>query len=183
MTIFLLTLVAMAFNPHIIQQYISMVQTGYIPELATPTIGAYLRFFWFGIDKFWLQFVPPIFGGLWFVYYWYKHHKTWSWMKEIPLLLLVSQISAPYTYTYDQIILIPVIILATIWLVQDWNRWTSFVLAGIFLILNILDLVLHMKLSDFWFIWLAPGFLIWFILVRWQNSKIKDRVFISASVI
>lgn len=174
-TIILLTLLAMAFNPQIIHQYLGMLQTGYIPELATPTIGAYLRFFWLGTDKFWLQFVPPIFGGLWFLFYWNKHHKSWHWVKELPILLLVSQVSAPYTYTYDQVILIPAIIQAVTWLVQDWKRWSTLVFAGIFLTINILDLVLHMRLSDFWFIWMAPALLIWFLLVRWQYSKAKEK--------
>jgi hypothetical protein len=174
LTILLLTLVAMVFNPYIINQYIVMMQTGYLPELATPTIGSYLRFFWLGTDKFWLQFIAPIFGGLWFLFYWYKHHDSWSWLISIPIILLVSQVTAPYTYTYDQVILIPAIILACIWLVKDWKRWSTLFFIGVFLLINILDLVLHMKLSDFWFIWMAPALLIWFLLIQRQYNDSKD---------
>jgi len=163
-----LTLVAIMFNPHVLAQYLDMVQQGYLPELATPTIGAYLRFFWLGTDKFWLQFVAPVVGGLWMLYYWYRHNPTWSWAEQMPVLLLASQVSAPYTYTYDQVILIPVVILVMTKIGQNWKSWTNLILLAVYLAINILDLVLHMKLSDFWFVWLAPAFLIWFILARKQ---------------
>jgi len=168
-----LSLIAMLFNPRIIQNYLIMVQTGYLTELATPTLGAYLRFFWLGTDKFWLQFVAPAIAILWFAYYWYKHHHTWSWLNEVPILLLVSTVSAPYTYTYDQIILIPAIIQAVVWLVLDWKRWSTLIFALLFLIVNILDLVLHMRLSDFWFVWMAPALFIWYLLIRrmYANSS------------
>ena len=180
-TVLLLTLIAMVFNPHIIQQYFVMLQTYRISEWANPTIGAYLRFFWFGTDKFWLQILPSLFGGLWFLFYWYTHNKTWNWVYELPVLLLVSQITSPYTWTYDQVILIPAVIQAVIWIATDWKRWSTLILVIIFLGLNILDLILHMRLSDFWFIWLAPALLIWFLMTRWQYSP-KKKILVSQSV-
>jgi len=169
-TILLMTLIAMAFNHHIIQQYLGMMENSYIPQLATPTIGAYIRFFWLGIDKFWLQFVPAIFAGLWFLVYWKKHGNSWVWLYELPILLFVSQISAPYTYTYDQVILMPAIILAIIWLVAAKLRWSTIIFACVFIGITILDLILHMRLDDFWFIWMAPTLFIWFLLIRRQYS-------------
>lgn len=172
-TIVLLTLIAMIFNPHIISQYLTMVKTGYITELATPTIGAYLRYFWLGTDKFWLQFVAPAVGGLWFLYYWRIHQASWKWIDTLPILLLVSQVSAPYTYTYDQVILLPAILQAVIWLVRDWKRWLNLILLGAFLLINILDVTLHTKLSDFWFIWMAPALFIWYWLAhRFRSSSL-----------
>jgi hypothetical protein len=172
-TVLLLTLIAIVYNPHIVQQYLNMLQTYRISDWANPTIGAYLRFFWFGTDKFWLQFLPSMFGGLWFLYYWHIHNKSWNWMDELPLLLFVSQITSFYTWTYDQVILIPVIIQAAIWLLRGWNRLSTLILSIVFLGINVLDLILHMRLSDFWFIWLAPALLIWFLLIRWQYSSQK----------
>jgi hypothetical protein len=64
---------------------------------------------------------------------------------------------------------------------SDWKYWLTFLLAIIFLRLNILDLILHMRLDDFWFIWMAPALLIWFIIVRWQYPKLKNRQSLSAS--
>ncbi len=174
-TVILLTLIAWIFNPHIIQQYLGMLQTYQISDWANPTIGAYLRFFWFGTDKFWLQFLPSIIGCIWFIYYWCKHHRSWNWVDELPLLLLISQVTASYTWTYDQVILIPAIIQATVWIMYDWKRWSTFFVAIIYLSINLLDLVLHRILSDFWFIWMAPALLILYLFIRWRYMKRKDK--------
>jgi hypothetical protein len=175
-TILLLTLIAIVFNHHIIQQYLVMLQTYGISEWANPTIGAYLRFFWFGTDKFWLQFLPSLLGGLWFLYYWYVHNKSWNWVDELPIVLLVSQITSPYTWTYDQVILFPAIIQVAVWMLRGWKRWSTLILSIVFLGISALDLFLHMRLDDFWFIWLAPVLLIWFLIVRWQYSSQKTKL-------
>ncbi len=171
LTMAALTAIAMLFNPHVISQYLAMMQTSYLPELATPTIGAYLRFFWLGVDKFWLQFIPPLAGGIWFLYYWLKYRNSWSWALALPILLLVSQVTAPYTYTYDQVVLLPAITLAVQWLNKDWKRWPAIIMAVLFIIVSILDLTLHIKLNDFWFVWLAPAWLAWYLIVQYLNQK------------
>jgi hypothetical protein len=174
-SVMLLSFIAWLFNPHIFQQYFGMLQTYQISDWANPTIGAYLRFFWFGIDKFWLQFLPSIIGCIWFIYYWYKHHSSWDWVDELPLLLIISQITSSYTWTYDLVILIPAIIQATVWISSDWKRWSTLFLAIYYMIINILDLILHRTLSDFWFIWIAPALLILYLLIRWQYTKQIDK--------
>ena len=173
-TIIGLTLIAMVTNPHIIQQYLGMLQTYQITDWASPTIGAYIRYFWLGLDKFWIQFIPSLAAGLWMIFYWYRHRTTWKWINELPIILLVSQLTSPYSWTYDLVILLPAILLAAIWVTGNWKRWMTLFLAIIFLCINILDLVLHMKLDDFWFIWVVPALFIWFLLIRWQYPKLIE---------
>jgi hypothetical protein len=168
LTITVLILIAMLFNPSIFSQYLGMARAGYLSERATPTIGAYLRYFWLGVDQFWLQFIPPMIAVAWFIWYWQKHRSSWTWMHELPILLLVSQVSAPYTYTYDLVILLPVIIQATVLLASCRKCWMTALLVAVFIMINILDLLLHMRFNDFWFIWIAPSIFLWFLIVRWQ---------------
>ena len=139
-TILSLTLIAMAFNPQIIKQYFGMLQTYQISDWAIPTIGSYLHFFWLGLAKFWLQFLPSILGGIWFIYYWYRHHESWNWSDELPIILLVSLLTSPYSWTYDLVILIPAILLAVIWMTSNRKRWSTLLLANILLGIDILDL-------------------------------------------
>jgi len=181
-TVLVLTLITMAFNPLILQQYFAMFQAYHITDWANPTIGAYLRYFIFGIDKFWLQFIPSIFGGIWLIYTWISHNKSWNWPKDLPIILLVSQITSPYTWTYDLVILLLPIIQAAFWILMDPKRRSIIIFLIIYLVLNILDLVLHMKLEDFWFLWFAPSLLIWYLLVRHQytahpvNSRLTTQI-------
>jgi hypothetical protein len=182
-TILSLTLIAVLFNPQIVKQYFAMLQTYQLSDWAVPTIGSYLRFFWLGLDKIWLQFLPSILGALWFIYYWYKQHASWNWADKLPIILLVSLLTSPYSWTYDQIILLPAILLAVIWMSSDWHRWSTLFLGIVFLGLNILDLTLHMRLDDFWFIWLAPALFIWFILVHWQYPQLQGGQYLTVSEI
>ena len=177
MAVLILTLIAWIFNPHIILQYLGMLQTYQISDWANPTIGAYLRFFWFGTDKFWIQFLPSMIGGMWFIYYWYKHHSSWDWKNELPILLLISQVTALYTWTYDQVILIPAIIQATVWIMYDWKRWFTLFVVISYLSIIFLDLYLHRTLSDFWFVWMAPALLLLYLVIRWQYKKTSEEYF------
>ena len=171
-TIFL-TLLPMIFNPSVIQQYLSAMQTYQTAEWATPTFGSYLRFFLFGTNAIWPQFLPVIFGVLWFAFDWHRHAQSWNWVERLPALLLVSLLTAPYAWTYDYVILLPAVIQAAVWLVKERKSWSSYALVGVFVGISILDLALHMKLNDFWFIWLAPAILIWYLLVRINNLRLK----------
>jgi hypothetical protein len=174
-SVLLLTLVASIFNQQIIYQYVAMLKVSYIPDLATPTIGSYLRFFWLGTDKFWLQFLPTIVGIIWFIYYWSKKHKSWNWLEELPLLLLISMLTASYSWTYDLVILLPAILQAAIWILSDWKRWSTIFLFIYFLCINILYLILHKILNDFWFFWMTPAILVWYLLTKKAHISDENR--------
>lgn len=170
-SVILLTLVAMLFNQQIIFQYFGMLRGSYIPDLATPSIGSYLRFFWLGTDKFWLQFLPTIIGGIWFIYYWRKKHRSWNWLDELPLLLLISLLTSSYSWTYDLVILLPAVLQVTIWILSDWKHWWTLLLVIIFTAINVLYLVLHKNYTDFWFGWMTPILLLMYLPLRWQHKK------------
>jgi hypothetical protein len=76
-------LIPTIWNPTIMTDY-TYALFNYPPtDWATPTLGGYLRLV-FGMEKFWLQFIPPIIGGLWFIYFWRKNHMNWDWSKTCP---------------------------------------------------------------------------------------------------
>lgn len=166
-----LILISMTFNSHIIQQYLEMLQSYGISDWANPTLGSYLRFFWFGTNQFWLQFLPAVFGAAWFLYYWHVHHHSWDWLREFPIILLVSLITSPYAWTYDQVILIPVVIQAAVLLTEDREHRRVIIFGILYLALNLLNLLLHMRLDDFWFIWFSPALLIWYLLLCRQDPS------------
>jgi hypothetical protein len=169
-TIILSTAITMVFNPSILEQYIRMISTYNLSNWANPTIGSYLRYFEFGIDQFWLQFLPAILGGIWIFYFWYVRRQTWDWKNELPLILIASIITSPYMWTYDQVILVPVVIQASFWIAEEWKKLPAITLGVFFLVISFLDLILHMRFDEFWFIWLAPAILIWYLITRWWNK-------------
>ena len=180
-SIMVMTMVGLIFNQKMILQYIGILQTYHISEWATPTIGAYLRLFWLGTEKFWLQFLPTLVGVFWFIFYWRKHKQSWNWLLVLPVILFVSQLTSPYNWTYDLVILTPAMVLAGVWMMTDWKHWTTIFLIIMFLGISILDLILHMRLDDFWFIWVAPALLGWFLITRWQYKKSQNHVSLSGA--
>ena len=182
-TILGLTLIALLFNPRILQQYWNTLQSYRLSEWATPTIGAYLRYFWFGTDKFWIQFLPTILGVIWLAYFIRKVKMTWDWTKILPIVLFASMISSPYAWTYDQVILIPAVIQATIWIAEFKKVWVVIIGTITYITLNLLNLGLHMKVDDFWFIWFAPILLIWYLTIKRQSWYVQKQPKLSGQIV
>ena len=75
------TSIALVINPDVIQQYILAIRTYPPADWATPTIGGFFRLL-FGTEKFWLQFIPPLIGIIWLIYYWQRNRITWNWFNR-----------------------------------------------------------------------------------------------------
>jgi hypothetical protein len=96
----------LAFNPKAIHFF----RDAYGPAIATSCgFGGALRLI-FGMQHSWLQYVPCIFGILWFAWYWRKHGRDWSWKEHMPLLLVVSVASSPYCWFHDFLLILPAFI-------------------------------------------------------------------------
>jgi Glycosyltransferase family 87 len=162
------------FNPLVLTQYFQNMAEYPITEWATPTIGSYLRSL-FGLDKIWLQFLPTMLGAAWVIFHWYQRRNNWNWISEMPLLILVSLTTNPYSWTYDLALALPVIIYVSANMVTQ-----SFTLRGnttfkiiifLYITLNLLNLFLHTRYNEFWFGWFAPGLLLIFLLYRKKTRK------------
>jgi hypothetical protein len=92
----------------------------------------------------------------------------------MPMLIIVSLVTTPYSWTYDLILLLPVIIyVATEMAAKAHPRKLNIVLLLIimlYMILNILNILLHTQFNEFWFGWFAPGI---FLLFIFYKTKIR----------
>jgi hypothetical protein len=160
------TALAWLVNPGVISQYVAAA-TGYPPsDWATPTLGGGLRFA-FGYGRFWLQFLPSVAGALWFLWYWRRQRPAWRWSEQMPLILLVSLATTPYGWEYDQVVSLLAILQVAVWLVViPWGRASTLLVIG-YLALNGLALAINIaRINAFFFLWLAPSFLLWYLLAR-----------------
>ncbi len=157
-----LTVIALIPNPAVIQQYYTAVTTYPPVHWATPTLGGGLRWL-LGVEHFWLQFVPPLIGGVWLVIYWYQRRQRWDWMQVSPLLLFISLVTAAYAWTYDLVLLtLPIVQLGA--LSSRYTRGEQIRVLGVFAALNGLILLLQQWIyNDFWFMWVAPALLCWYL--------------------
>lgn len=155
------TLLAWLVNPSVFQQYI-YATTHYPPEeWATPTMGSVLRII-FGIEHFWLQFVPTMFGIVWIIYYWTKHHTAWDWHVQAPLLTLVSVCTSAYGWTYDQpVFILPIVSIFASIFSKPLNG-AAWVIIISYASINALDYML--RIPQIWLWWLAPLLLVWYLV-------------------
>jgi hypothetical protein len=97
----------MLFDPHVWRQYADAMGNRPPEEWVSPTIGTMLRLR-FGAELFRLQFVPVLFGLAWFAWHRRKQNRAWNWAEQLPLLLLVSFVTAPYgAWPFDMVLLLP----------------------------------------------------------------------------
>lgn len=159
-------LAPLLLNPHVWQQYADAMGNRPPSKWLSPTLGSVLRLA-LGEERFRLQFVPVAAGIAWFALYWRAKGKTWEWREQLPLLLLVSFVTAPYgAWPFDMVLLLP----AAMWMVLR----TEFAVRGpIFaglVAVNIGCLVMNLaKVPSFWFVWVSPAVLVLYaaaVLVR-----------------
>jgi hypothetical protein len=154
------TLIAFAFDSLIIHQYADALGNRPPAEWACPTIGAILRVV-FGLEYFRLQFVPVAMGLIWYVWHYRRfarasatENKNWDWCEQLPLLLLVSFVTAPYgAWPFDMVLLLP----AAMWLViHAKQNKRGVVIAGLVGV-NVGCLALNLlHIDSFWFMWVSP---------------------------
>jgi hypothetical protein len=166
-------IIAFLFNPNVIMEYIQSIQSSPPFYLATPTLGYFLRAI-FGFEKTWLQFVPTFIGVVWFLVYWQKKGSSWDWQQEMPILMFASIITAPFTWSHDQMILTPALMQATILLLLSEKRGKTSLILFVFILANIANLVLHKVADETWTIWLAPLLLICYWISLSHQPDLKN---------
>jgi hypothetical protein len=98
------------------------------------------------------------------VIYWVRHRKTWDWIEQAPLIILISVLTAAYGWTSDQSVSLIAILQIFVLLIPI--KMTSIHLRVIlsYIIINIL-LVVPLG-NQIWFWWLAPSLLIWYLVSK-----------------
>ncbi len=151
------TLIPMAFNPDVWNHYLAAYRDHPPTQWVSLTLGTFLRFV-FGNEHFWLQFVPMILGVAWFLGHWQAHGRTWNWAEQMPTILLVSFVTAPYgAWHFDLVLLlIPIWHLAAS--LTGRRRWLAL---GLFASANVAMVVLNSAGAwSYAYAWVAPVVLV-----------------------
>jgi hypothetical protein len=165
LTLLAASILTAIINPQIFQYYFNNVRYHSPLMWATPTIGGYLRYYFFGVEQFWPQYVGPVLGLIFFIFYWMKEKRSWSWRQNTPALVFASAITSFYSWTYDQVVLLVAVIKAWVLLLPRGKSAWPFI--ALFFVIQFMSLILHRYLDEFWFIWFAPVMLLWY----WSVEK------------
>jgi hypothetical protein len=131
----------------------------------SPVLGTGLRLV-FGVDRFWLQFVPTIPGLAWVAWYWRRHRRDWDWQQRLPALLFASFLTASYgAWPFDLVVLLLPLLQLTVRLQAAPVR-TIALAATWFALVNLLALTqLMAEVQYFCFVWMTPTLWAGYVLV------------------
>src|SRR5262245_46440074 len=154
------TLVAVACNPAVLGQYHDALLHRPPEQWVSPTPGAMLRLL-FGKDPFWLQFLPTLAGLAWFLPYWWARRRQWDWSEQMPLVVMVSFLTACYgAWPFDLVVLLLPIMQAAVWTVERRSTFTAASAVACYVALDGLALAMNLlQFPSFWFIWMTPAVL------------------------
>lgn len=182
---FMVTGIAVALLPLLLDrdvylQYFDLLKTGRVIkplDWATPSLGTALAEL-LAIPDTWIRWLPSVGGVVWLLWYWSRRAETWDWLSELPLVLLVSVVTASFVWTFDQVVLVPAVIQAAVWLSRFEDRARAAICIGSYVALGAILLVSKIfVMNDFWYFWVAPAYLLVFLYARataGAEMKIQD---------
>ena len=160
--------IAFLIDPLAWAQYSLMARSSGIKNEYIPCLSYLLRN-WLSPHAVWIQYLPVALGCAWaLAYYWPRRH-TWEWTRNGSPLLLVSVLVAPYSWIYDQCLVLPAVLEGAF----------SARIRGLLIALGFLSALVEVALfrslshpSDmvFWTYWTAPAWLLWYLVVKRMNK-------------
>lgn len=158
---------AFYFNPRIFGQYVNSISSSNLASWQTPTWGILILTIFPGLAV-WVKFTPALAGLIAACMLWREWRQDFSWLEKLPTIFFLSITTTSYTWTFDWIVLLPIILLIVIWFAEDpFNLWWLF--AGLALILFGCIFQIIAAPDYFYTIWLPPA--LW--LLYWTGKRAR----------
>lgn len=158
------TLSAIAFNRNVLGYFHGTLQAAMDTSCG---VGGVLRSI-FGMQHAWLQFLPTAIGTAWFAHYWIRNRRGWTWEEHLPLVLLVSLGTAPYSWAHDYILALPSFVALTVAISRTRTDWL--VASGLYLVVQyIISNVAGLPSNEAGLLsakWMATASLLWLVLYQ-----------------
>lgn len=106
-------LVTMWVDPQAWSQYTRMLGYSGVESDPIPSLSVLLRTH-IAPNFIALQFVPAAVACVWALVYFWKRRRSWDWLRDANLLLLVSIVATPYAYVNDHVVVLPAIVFAAV---------------------------------------------------------------------
>jgi hypothetical protein len=138
--------------------YAQMMRTYGIEKEFIPCLSIVMRL-WISPQSTGLQYLLTILGCAWALCYFWTRRDRWDWMQHGGLLLLVSLVTAPYCWLFDQALAIPA-------LLRGAYLTRSRILLMVFVLTSLLiqiELGYGVIVQSAFYLWTAPAWLAWYL--------------------
>ena len=177
---------AIAFDPGIFEHYRQMLSESRIQGQFIPALSGVLRLLFFR-RFFAMQFLPLGLGLMWCGWFYWRQRRTWNWRQDALPLIVVSVLVTPYAWLTDEVVLLPAILQAALWVynARQNTRIGTWIIAAVFALLNaLLLLILSFKIpfSTGIYFWSSSVWFAWFFWAR-RYSKLLSAPPVSAGLV
>ncbi len=159
--------VALLCNPAVLGQYWHTLSNQPPAQYRSPTLGMALRLL-LGEEQFRLQFLALVPGLLWLAFYWRRHRQGWDWSERLPMLLLVSLLTAAYgAWLFDLVVLLVPFLQVAADIRRQGRRLPQMLAAVVYLAFNVVAAAqLARAVEYFAFLWMTPALLLAYLALR-----------------
>ncbi len=160
------------FRPDIFSAYLSAARSDNGPVIwATPTIGTALRVVFRGIPK-WVVFLPSLCGFVLTLALWRKWASAFTWERYLDLMLLISLLTASYSWIFDWAILLPSAIRILVWFQSSPGiQWPT--LAGLLGVMFAFVWAQSRGLFPLGVVWFPAGMTFVYVWARSRQARLN----------
>jgi hypothetical protein len=160
--------ITFAIDPLAWIQYSQFVRSSGIEREYIPCLSFLLRD-WLSPHSIWLQYLPAALGCVWALAYFWPRRHTWDWKMNGSPLMLVSILVAPYSWIYDQGLVIPALLQGA-FLTRSRNLLIALAFLSALVEIALFRSLSHPKDMVFWTYWAAPAWLAWYIVASTPST-------------
>jgi hypothetical protein len=162
------TAIAVTAYPPVLAHYWQTVTHSPPAQYRPPTLGRLLRLA-VGDGSFGWQFLPLLPALAWLAWHWARQRRDWDWREQLPLLLLVSMLTAAYgAWPFDLVLLLLPVLQGGAALAREGVPWSSRLGGLLFYVaFNAAGLALLAREAEYLaFVWMTPALLAGYLGLR-----------------
>lgn len=177
----ILALLALGIRPSVFQEWYHLVSQEPPAHYASTSWGIMLRVF-FGTERFWLQFIPPLLGTVWGCWFYWTKRSSFDWLTDGMIVILVSLLSFPYGWDYDYILAVIPVLAILCRASQSGLASITFFVVSFSAFCGILIFMLAASDYQWLLVWMGPALLLWYRAATDKTSRFfstKDQTILS----
>ncbi len=148
------------------QQYTQMIHSATLLDQFVPSLGCVLRM-WIHPTAAWLQFLPEAAACVWAAWYFWTRRERWDWMGHGQLVLVVSLLCRPYGWFFDEVVLLPALMVGIFRAKESGRSLIPFAVVGA---AALVQLILLPKVPSPLYLWTAPAWLACYLYANGNNA-------------